>query len=252
MKIQSERINRQIYENRLLLALKKVLKTQRAAAIAIGCAEDMYFYYMNHAKKIPLEMLLKAKAILHQHREKIPELSDEILCIEDELLIFLPFSLQASLALEDLSKAKQARKESLVKNTLKKDKKRENFPKNGRLDEVIAKKYSFKNRKTFHQAIYVIKNGCTEVIQAMDKQKIKIYLAAKLSTLPETLQQELVIQNNKIIIAYFKEKKVKSKQFNITQALQAIKTHPIIIEAEKLMQLSITNIIQDILYNAYH
>lgn len=115
MKSQGERIKRQIYENRLLLALKKVLKTQKAAAIAIGCAEDMYFYYMNHAKKIPLEMIVKAKAILRQHREKIPELSDEILSIEDELLIFLPFSLQASLAIEDLTKAKQARKENLGK-----------------------------------------------------------------------------------------------------------------------------------------
>ncbi len=38
----------------------------------------------------------------------------------------------------------------------------------------------------------------------------------------------------------------------MTQALQAIKTHPILIEAEKLMQLSITNIIQDILYAAYY
>lgn len=86
----------------------------------------------------------------------------------------------------------------------------------------------------------------------MDKGRIKIYLAAKLSTLPEALQQELVMQNNKTIIAYFKAKKAKPKQFNMTQALQAIRTHFILIEAEKLMQLSIVNIIQDILYAAYY
>ncbi len=245
MNSQGKRTNRQINETQVLFALKKVMKTQRAAARAVDCSEDMFRYYLTYAKKIPVEISLRAKVILRAHLEKISELSDKDLLIRDELLTVLPLSMQAELAREELAKGKNKLGKK-VKNPQKKNKKRENFPKKERLDEIIAKKYSFKNRKTLHQAIYVIENGCSELIQVMDKDILKVYLAAQIATLIEAEQRNLLTQELKMIRAYFKTKKSK-----IARLLNAIKTDELLKDIEQHTQRPIIKRIEAIVHSIF-
>lgn len=102
MKSQGKRINQQSNDRPILFALKKLMTTQKAAACAVGCSDDMFRYYLTYAKKIPLQIMVKAKVILWQNRQKLVGFKDEDLFIDEELLTILTFSAQARLAKEEL------------------------------------------------------------------------------------------------------------------------------------------------------
>src|SRR5688500_14058581 len=86
------------HAQKLLIALKVVMKSQKAAAKAVQCKETTFFYRANYATNISVEFLTQVKMVLLKHRHLVPDLTDDDLKIDDGVSRFLPISMQASWA----------------------------------------------------------------------------------------------------------------------------------------------------------
>ncbi len=229
----------------ILWNLIRLYGTQTKVAKELKIIRQTLTYRLNHAKTIHLEDALKMLALL-QSKKEVTELWSDFIDVS-----FI--SERAKLAMNDLEQKPERRGRKSKQKEAEENLIRENFSHlTGRTDEMIAKKYGFKNRKTLHQAIYVIKQGCAEIIHAMDKDVIKIYIAAKIVTLPKVQQRELLIQEPKAIRAYFKNKKNKTIQIDMPSLLHAIQTDAALNEAEKIAQKPIIKRIKTILQSFYY
>jgi hypothetical protein len=62
----------------------------------------------------------------------------------------------------------------------------------GKAIDVVSKQAGFNNRETYRQAKNVVKNGCPQLVEAMDSDKVAISTAARIANLPIAEQNELL------------------------------------------------------------
>jgi hypothetical protein len=228
------------HAQKLLMALKIVKKSQKAAAKAVQCKETTFFYRANYATNISIEFLTQVKVVLLKYRHLVPELTDEDLKIDDGVSKFLPISMQATLAKTLLKQPVKKPGRSAEQANEKKSIKCKNFYTfKERRAKKIAKQCGFRNHTTMYQAIKVIDKGCFELIAAMDKDVVKISVAALLASLSEELQQKLVRQGVDAIKAYLKEQKSKQplKKLTTFEGVKSMGAHEQLKDLEIIYQL---------------
>jgi hypothetical protein len=228
----------------LIWLLIKEMGTQKAIAKAIGIRFQKINYWLNYAKTVPAEYLSKLLVLLRTCGIA-PE--DKHITLQD-VVGLMPRSQLVKWAMEALLQGRNDENQTPVENNSGQEANCQNFDNvtpNSRLDNEIAKKYGFGNRGTLRQAMAVIKNGCDELVEAMDKKMVSIYRASRLSALCVPLQQELVAQGKDAIKAYFKQQNSKpsSKKMTHFEWLRKIETHQQLKALEIIHQLPLRQIV---------
>lgn len=186
----------------LTWALFKYMKTQNAAAKALGVSKQRFNYWLNYANEIPLKQVLAMKKLLEKKlkEENPPDFHKEI-SQNFEAFNVLTLSDRAELAIfyEKKLGNRQGQRNDL---------KNEAFQ--GRTDEKIAKLSGFPSKNICRYAKKVVLHGIPELIKAMNQKDISAYSAYQVSHLPQDIQRELVQKTKKEITARLKEVKHSS------------------------------------------
>lgn len=199
--------------------LIRVMKTQKAAAKALGQSKQLFNYWLNYANKVPHDQLLAMKELLQ--KKQLQHDSNSLTPIQNHapnnqsIRTELKLSEQVKRAMEFEKELGQRRGRPTNDNKKSKEISRTCDEFKGRTDTAAAQKFGFKSKDTYLRAKKVVLSNCSELINAMDEKIITIHHAAQLTTLPHEAIKVLLAKGAAAVIDFLKTKKQPAHNANI-------------------------------------
>lgn len=214
------------------------MQTQAAAAKALGVSPALFNYWHNHAKEVPVKHVVAMKALLKSKKEGSSTLPRQLQknVLEEIVFDYEPFGNTSEKRLKPISKrvelAMKFEYESCQERKSRKKLKEEikncsTGSKTPRLSEIAAKKFGLGSVGNYFRAKSVVQKGSHELIQAMDKQIIKVSHAFQILNLSKELQLELLSKSAKertaFLISYKSEQEKLIDIIREEKSLQTFK-----------------------------
>jgi hypothetical protein len=191
----------------------KVCGSQKEAAETINQSKQIFNYWLNKAKKIPFDQVIKMQNIIVEKIKSLEAEFDEYTAFQQALSqgqYLPPTFIYYRERISERAKMAMEFEHNLGQRKGRPGKSIENGSKcrlfRGKTKKFVAEKFGFSSGDTYVRAKKVILKGCLQLIDAMDKKKVSIYQASLISNFIADEQIKLLERDKTEIQALLKNR----------------------------------------------